>query len=59
MLQPLIAIALFAQNLLRNVGCLAHAARGLITKLVPTPGFQISLDEGDQVPVISFFMTDG
>jgi hypothetical protein len=55
----LIAIALFAQNLFRDAGCLAHVARSLVTKLIPTTSFQISLDERDQVLVISFFVANG
>jgi hypothetical protein len=58
-LQPLVAVALLAMSVLGNVGCLAYAARGLVTKLVPAPSLQISPNEGDQVSIIPFFVADG
>jgi hypothetical protein len=56
--QPLVASTLLAMSIFGNVGCLAYAARGLVTKLVPAPSLQISPNEGDQVPIISFFVAD-
>ena len=57
--QPLIAITLLAMSVFGNVGCLAYAARGLVTKLVPAPSLQVSPNEGGQVSIISFFVADG
>jgi hypothetical protein len=56
--QPLKAITLLAMSAFGNVGCLARAARGLVTKLVPALSLQISLNEGDQVSIISFFVAN-
>ena len=58
-LQPLVAVAFLAMSVFGNVGYLAYAARGLVTKLVSAPSLQVSPNEGDQVSIIPFFVTDG
>jgi hypothetical protein len=58
-LQPLVAIAFLARGVFGNVGCFAHIARGLFTKLVPSPILQISFNKGDQVTIIPFFVANG
>ncbi len=58
MFQPLIAFTLLTLSVFGNAGCIACAARGLVTKLAPTLRLQISLNEGDQVSIIPFFVAN-